>query len=206
MKDVVAEFAFTEASLTAATAEQPVSAKPTAEMSGVTVSPLTGGPGLRGRVGEGAKTGISDGVGNDAPSIFIRSRATGATAESAVSGDVYVGFTLTPADDKALSLFSLSFDWAIGNGPVDSTVRTVRVFVRSSVDDFKSDLNAEHFVDSYGGKGETPFRPAKIDLPAEQFGRLDRAVEFRIYVYDDTSSSLVARFDNVMVRGAVVAR
>jgi hypothetical protein len=121
------------------------------------------------------------------------------TEAGAVANNTYLSLVVAPTAGHALTFTNLEFQAIYGNySDLDTTTTGAVVFVRSSVDNFTSDLGSFALVpDTAGGWWVT-----NEVLFGSAFANLNSSVEFRLYAYDDTSvSSTGIRVDNIFLRG-----
>ncbi len=130
--------------------------------------------------------------GNPLPSLSVDISTTASTQVLAVSGNDYFTFTLTPAGGFALNLTSLTFDSAIfGN-------ITATFFVRSSADNFVSDLGITTTT-------LTGFTGTNISLTGSAFQNVTAPLTFRVYVFDTADNGNRGDLlDNIIINGSVV--
>jgi hypothetical protein len=129
------------------------------------------------------------------------SEAAAADTPSAGTGTSYFGFTVTPG--TTLSLTSLTFKSAYNAATAGGAAATASYFVRSSRDNFTTDISStfnETYQDVTGANGT--FTTRTVDLSAASFQNLSSAVEFRIYIYDNsTNVNQTPRLDDVTLNG-----
>ncbi len=129
--------------------------------------------------------------GNPTPSLAVDSTLTTATTQAAaVTANQYFSFTLTPNAGVPLNLSTLAFDYA--NYSTDGTYPTENFFVRTNVDNFAANTAAA--VASTAASAGA-FATATVSLNGAAFQNLTTPIEFRIYIYDNTTQT---------TRGAVV--
>lgn len=138
--------------------------------------------------------------------VFGRGNTSAASEALAVSSGSYFTFTLTLGSlgaGNALNLTSLTFD-SIANAGVSVTgTANASFFVRSSLDGFTANIG-NTFSQVYVNN-TTPIGPVSrtVDLSAYQ-GVVVSSIEFRIYVFDDTTEfNRTPRVDTVVLNGSV---
>lgn len=129
--------------------------------------------------------------------ILNRSSGTAVTEAGAIADDDYVTFTVTPDGGFDLDLGALTFNLvASHNGGPDYNPQ---VAVRSSVDSFATTLGT--FTPPNAGPGtpdQSEWSSQTLLLTGAAFQDLNTPVEFRFYMYDDSSEAgNVIRFDNI---------
>ena len=147
--------------------------------------------------GAGWTSAIDSGRGNAAPSISVSADQTGTSQTNSIAGNDYYSFTITPAGGFSMSFTSLSFDYSnyTNAGPFVAE----NFFVRSSVDGFAANLAPAVSVDAANAGA---FQHTDISLSGASFQALPGAVEFRIYIYDgSTSADKGALLDNIVLNG-----
>ena len=129
--------------------------------------------------------------GNPAPDITVGAGTTPSDQATAISGNDYFTFTLTPV--SAVNLATLNFDIA-----VSGTV-TGSYFVQAAI-------GAGSFanVGSTLSTSSSTFTTQSVSLSATQFQNLTLPVTFRIYIYDNKNGSMSDLLDNVTVDGLAV--
>jgi Calx-beta domain len=122
---------------------------------------------------------------------------------SALAASSYISFSLGPIPGRAMTLTNLQFMSLYGNYLNQNPFATgAVVFVRSSLDNFAADLGSFAMV------------PAETLFPnggwytnfitfGSAFSNVPSAVEFRLYVYDDTKSvnQVAVRLGNIFIAG-----
>ncbi|MGI9114465.1 MAG: PEPxxWA-CTERM sorting domain-containing protein [Chthoniobacterales bacterium] len=158
-------------------------------------STFDGGPGFQ---TAGVDNSFIDPLhGNSAPSIAIDATFTdGTTQGQAITANDYYTFTISPVAG-ALSFTSLSFDYANYSS---STFPTENFFVRSSADNFSANL-AGAVTAAQASAGT--FGNASVILSSiAGLQNVTAPIEFRIYVYDSTSTAgRGALLDNITLNG-----
>lgn len=139
------------------------------------------------------------------PVRFVRGSVTATNQTGALNGDDYFKFTLTPDASFQANLTDLFFDFSGNGASSDPTTNTISFFVRSSVNSYASNIGGTASVTKDGNTAAT-YQRHSVDLSAAEFQGLTSDVEFRLYIYQTSSSSSdVARFDNLTLNGNVVA-
>ena len=150
--------------------------------------------------GPGFASAFDTGRGNPAPSLSISlDQINGTSNATAVTANDYFTFTITPVD--FMSFTSLTFD--IANYTNDGTFSPVSFFVRSSVNNFSSNIGTTQTV--LAGSNGT-FQNANISLTGASFQNLNTPVEFRIYVQDSgiDDPDRGGLIDNVILNGTAI--
>lgn len=142
---------------------------------------------------------------------FVRGNKTdGSDEATTVAAEDYMTFTVTPATGYELDLTSLSFEFSLSRDntspdivyPADNSV-----FVRSSVDGFATTIPSSTGTRTLATSGSTyPTTALTIapSLTGSAYQSIKTTVEFRIYIYDDqTTSQLISRIDDVQLTGDV---
>ncbi len=140
--------------------------------------------------------------------VFARSDTTAGNAGDAVTLGSYFSFTVTPDAGYHLQLDRLEFDTAYYRA-AGSTSGSAEAgfFVRSSLDGFGANIG-DTMIQAYQNVETQPdviwsFR--EVSLADAAFQNITDPVEFRIYVYDDsTDVNRTPRLDNVVLHGLVV--
>jgi hypothetical protein len=104
----------------------------------------------------------------------------------------YNEFTITPASCYSMTLQTLSFAHRASN-----VSTTPMYFVRSSVDNYTSDLAT--------GAVPSTLQTVTVTLPAGSFTNLTSAVTFRLYLTSMPATATTYRQDNVQLNGTVAA-
>lgn len=149
-----------------------------------TATDFTDGPGITGT--------IDAGRGNPLPSISPDLGTTANTQALALSGNDYFTFTITPAGGFQLNLTSITFDSAVfGN-------ITATFFVRSSVDNFTTDLGTVT-------TSSTTFTNTNISLTGAPFQNVTTSLSFRLYVFDNQDNgNRGGLLDNIVLNGVTI--
>ena len=133
-------------------------------------------------------TGFQDqGSGDDAR--YVQGDVTSGTQANAISGGDYFAFTITPDANYQMELVRLTFEFDV-TGPFTSNFA-----LRSSEDSFAGNL----------GTGQTTGQ-SNADIPLA-FDEVDAAITFRVYIWDNSSSSAADRrtlLDDVTLEGSIV--
>ncbi|MFN7530046.1 MAG: PEP-CTERM sorting domain-containing protein [Gemmatimonas sp.] len=162
---------------------------PDAAQAGVTVGPLTLGPGLRHFL-------VRTYMGS--PVLRFVNEAGANTKQEALERNIFAGFSLTPLMGHQLNLTTLTFDaWSANH----SDPRTF--FVRYSTDNFAT------FTELIG----PTVAPDSDDPPTMAVGTigltgLTSTIEFRMYGYNHTGTDAADRalqYDNIVVNGTVTS-
>lgn len=141
------------------------------------------------------------GVGNSGTAVsppnagYINSTVTTSNQTEAISNDDYFSFTLTPTIGNSLTLTNLELSAVYS--VVNSLGTEGSLFVRSSLDDYTSDVasNSFSFVNPYT-KWSIPLGVSFTQIPSN--------ITFRVYVFDDTDTTGDGlRIDNIFVRGNI---
>jgi hypothetical protein len=165
-----------------------------------TASTFDGGPGFQTAGSDNSAFDLNH--GNPAPSLAIDATFTDGTSQAAaVTANDYFTFTITPTAGIAFNVSSLSFDYANYSS---STFPVENFFVRSSADGFANNLAAA--VTASAASAGT-FSTATINLSGNSsLQNVTSTLEFRLYVYDSTSTSgRGALVDNIVVNGTTAA-
>lgn len=138
--------------------------------------------------------------------VFGRGSTSANSDSAALSAGSYFKFTLTLGSlgaGNGLNLTSLTFDSIANAGVAVTGTANASFFVRSSLDNYGTNIGST-FSQVYVNN-TTPISPVSrtIDLSAYQ-GVVVSSIEFRIYVFDDTTDfNRTPRVDNVVLNGAV---
>jgi hypothetical protein len=140
------------------------------------------------------------GVGNSGTALsppnagYINSTVTTSNQTEAIANDDYFSFTLTPTIGNSLTLTNLELS-AIYS-VVNSLGVEASIFVRSSLDNYASDVASNSF------SFLNPYTKMSIPLGAA-FTQIPSNITFRVYVFDDTDTTGDGlRIDNIFVRGS----
>lgn len=134
--------------------------------------------------------------GNPTPSISVDSNQTDSSQGGAITANDYYTFTITPNVGVTLNLMTLSFDFA--NYTNNGAFPTENIFVRSSLDNFSTNLAGATTV-TVASAGT--FTNASISLTAPGFQTVTTPIEFRLYIYDGSSNvDKGALLDNVILQ------
>jgi hypothetical protein len=139
------------------------------------------------------------GAGN----FFIRSSVTAADQPTAATDNDYAGFTVTIANGSQAALTSLTFTHTANVGGADnfSPSFTSNIQVWSSINNFTSSLGSSSLTKAGASTGNT-VGSVNIDLSA--YAGLTGNIEFRIYVFDDTTrNDDFTRFDDIVLSGDI---
>ncbi|MET0263336.1 MAG: PEP-CTERM sorting domain-containing protein [Rariglobus sp.] len=136
---------------------------------------------------------------------FARGNTTADSATAALAGS-YFTFTLSLnalGTGNGLNLETLTFDTLSNNAAGATAGSEVTFFVRSSLDNFATNIG-DSFNQSFNdGTAANPVARS-VNLSAYQ-GVTATSIEFRIYVFDNTTEvNRTPRIDNVVLNGAVV--
>jgi hypothetical protein len=143
------------------------------------------------------------GVGNSGTAVsppnagYINSTVTTSNQTEAIANNDYFSLTLTPTIGHSLTLTNLELS-AVYSVTASLGVNA-SIFVRSSLDDYTSDVasNSFSFV--------TPYTEMSIPLDAS-FTQVPSNITFRVYVFDDTDATGDGlRIDDIFVRGSIDA-
>jgi hypothetical protein len=125
----------------------------------------------------------------------IPSSSTSSNQTEAIANNDYFSFTLTPTIGHSLTLTNLEL--SARYYVVNTLATEASVFVRSSLDDFASDVgsNSFSFLNLYSAMS--------IPLGAS-FTQIPSNITFRVYVFDDTTDATDGiRIDDIFVRGSI---
>lgn len=179
--------------------------------SGVLASSVTWGTFYENASGNVGRSGTTN------ENLYARLRTSGGgmvvatTVNAALQNGSYFEFTITPGEAN-LNLTTVTADvggWALLNSTADFAVS---FFLRSSADNYQSNLGAEKMVAvSYkaGGAGDLTMENTAFALPDNVFENLGTSVTFRLYVYSTSSAysnNQTIRIDNIVVSGAPVSQ
>lgn len=132
-------------------------------------------------------------------SIRARGDVTAGNAVDALANGNYMSFSVSPVFGRGLAITNIEFQAMYGNYLFqEPNAAEAVIFVRSSLDNFSSDLG------SWTLQPDTVVFPAWYDLNLElgdAFTNVIGGVEFRLYIYDDSTQNQVGvRVDNLYVR------
>jgi hypothetical protein len=152
-----------------------------------------------GNFGANLTAGVGHGYATSAfhssPStLFIRGEYLAKNAVDSVAQGNYFSFTVGPKPGNALTLTNMTAYFKM----IGTNEEITSVFVRSSLDNFSSDLGPT--VDVHGTITADPFQFWSMPLSATN---LSSQVEFRIYFYNNTGT--IIRLDDVSFQGFTVA-
>jgi len=120
----------------------------------------------------------------------------------AIGANEFHSFTLTPQTGNVLNLSSLTFDAAFYGG---ASGFNASFALRSSVDSFASTIGSI-FVAPAQNTSTPTFGSHSIDLSGVVFQGLSSSIEFRIYIFDNTSGNgRYLGLDNVVLNGSLSA-
>ncbi|MEM1059862.1 MAG: PEP-CTERM sorting domain-containing protein [Verrucomicrobiota bacterium] len=142
-------------------------------------------------------SGVDTSSGNPAPSYAWKPPGSTTTKAAAVSNDVYWSFDVDPDSGFTMDLDSITFDLSVANN-----ARPMSYVLRSSLDNFASDIVGTEVVD-LAAQG---FTLTTLNLPSLDFDDLTNSVEFRLYTWSTAgggSSGSAWRFDNITLNGTV---
>jgi len=145
-------------------------------------------------------------VSGSTRTAFVYSDFTPNTEAAVVSSSKYFSFTVVPEAGFSLNLKELQFDTNY-NGYVEDAAVYAYYVVRSSVDNYSTNLASftEGFqsVPQASNAEDWTFTKRIIDLSDSSFQNIARPIEFRLYLYDNsTSHERVVRVDNVILKGS----
>jgi hypothetical protein len=132
-------------------------------------------------------------------SYYASGSRTGASEAEALANGNYLGFTVAPRPGFNLTLTNLNLQAIYGNYLYQQpSAASATVFVRSSLDNFAANLASWTLEPDTTTPGWT-----NLDLAlGSGFVNLFGPVEFRVYVYDDSTMDQVAvRLDNLYLSG-----
>ena len=165
-----------------------------ADTNRVVAGNATAGAGL-GQFGSGTVTANTHGYGTggyvSAPtSLYVRANVTAADEASAIAGNDYVSCTLAPRLGSVLNLTAISAWFRLQA----ATTLSASLAVRSSLDGFAADVASFTVV----GNSSSAFTLLTNSLRATTFTNLVNPVEFRFYLFDNTSNTAdILRLDDV---------
>jgi lysophospholipase L1-like esterase len=146
--------------------------------------------------------------------LFARVNGTGSSdLAGAITGNQYVTVTITPNAGFQLNLTNLTLDlgYSLAAASVPDGVGVeLGISVFSNVDGFTAPnvLATRTFTaaDTTSQPGAILYQNVNIDLTGTAYQGLSGPLEFRIYLYDSTSSPTqpIHRVDNFTLNGAVV--
>ncbi len=144
---------------------------------------------------------ISSGTGT----AFIAASATADSEANAIAGNDYFSFTVTPDSGFEMDLTQLAFGTVFSSTDADVVDLAANFFVRSSLDSFASNVSTT-FVEDFVSSSTLSFTPRTVTLSGSEFLDVSDAVEFRIYMYDNSGAATrLLRVDNVILSGSVNA-
>ena len=192
---------------TLSAADPPIPADP---FAGIVQYTFTGGSATPANVADGVTgsnytvaTGGTSGISSSSHTAYSKRTETTTSEAGAVANGDFHEFTVIPGSEISLNLTSLEFrhnatmaaggDW------------TSRLFVRSNVDSYGSNVGTTSIVNSTtdlsGGTDVT------LDLSDAAYQGITDPVTFRFYLYHNattTTNEDYHRLDNVVLNGAVV--
>lgn len=143
--------------------------------------------------------GAGIGVGNSGTAVsppnagYINASVTTSNQTEAIANNDYFSFTLTPTIGNSLTLTNLEL--SVIYSVTASFGTNASLFVRSSLDDYTSDVASNSF--SY----VNPYTVMSIPLGAA-FTQIPSNVTFRVYVFDDSDTGPDGlRIDDIFIRG-----
>jgi len=150
-----------------------------------------------GASGFGANGSGRGGAGN----FFIRSSVTGANQTEATSDNDYAGFTVTIGSGLQATLTTLEFTHTANVGGLTpfSESFTSSIEIWSSINNFTSSLGTNSVTQGGAGSNE-----GMVILDLSSYSNLTGNIEFRIYVFDDTTrNDDFTRFDGIKLGGDI---
>jgi hypothetical protein len=140
------------------------------------------------------------------PEAAVRAQgdATPSNAADALANGNYMTFSVSPVPGRALTLTNLQMEAAYINHLFgEPTAASATIFVRSSVDNFGADL-ASWNLEPDNIVWQDPWYTLSLPL-GSGFQNMPGGVEFRLYIYDDTTVDQVGvRIDNLYVSGSTI--
>lgn len=139
--------------------------------------------------------------------IFVRSSATDDTLSAAIAGDDYLSFTVTPEAGSRMNLSALVLNAGYTNSN-GYTNKILTANLLTSIDGFSSSelVSSISTSDTSVRDGSANYQYWFIDLSDERFQNITTAIEFRVYLHDDTNSTnIIHRFDGIRLDGTVRA-
>jgi len=170
----------------------------TSSVANVTASNFSAGAGI-------------DSLAGHSPSgqnMFVRSSATDDTLSAAIAGDDYLSFTVTPEAGSRMNLSALVLNAGYTNSN-GYTNKILTANLLTSIDGFTSSdlVSSISTSDTSVSGGSANYQYWVIDLSDERFQNITTALEFRVYVYDDTGDqNIIHRFDSVALNGTVTTQ
>jgi hypothetical protein len=144
------------------------------------------------------------------PTRFVRGTADSTTLNAAVSGGDYFSFTVTAANGYFLDLTTLSFDYS-GNGAGSggtATSNTASFGISTSIGGLSTLIGTASVTQSGSTAAAYQRYTLNFDDPsfAGAYNQISGPLELRIYLANSaTNASSVARLDNVIINGDVLA-
>lgn len=140
------------------------------------------------------------GFSSSTSTAFARSIDTAADPATAISGNSYFTFTLTPTPGP-VNLSALTFDtlYNLAGGTTGAGPQA-NYFVRSSLDGFTTDIGPTFTESVQNNVGSGTATNRFVDLSGPAFQGLTSPITFNIYIYDNsTSNDLTPRLDNIVL-------
>jgi len=146
--------------------------------------------------------GVLGGISSDSKTAYAQASGTPSDETSSFTDGAYFEFTVTPQSGYALDLSSLTFDTIFNGSDTWAAVQGSFV-VRSSIDGFSTNISST-FVENY--QTGASFTSRSVDLTGFEFQNITGSVDFRIYLYDNsTATGRYLRVGNVELNGTVNA-
>ncbi|MEI9894449.1 MAG: hypothetical protein WDN28_11340 [Chthoniobacter sp.] len=183
--------------------------------TGVTASDFTPADGIIGGPPTALFNGFSTTVPVNTPPAnaavpvrYVRGTAGSADTAAALTNGDYFTFTLAPTSGNQLSLQNFTVDISANGGAANADTAEYALFASTdgfaSGDPSMSDILAPAASVTAPGSNAIPYTRYTVDLSEAAFQDLTGTVTFRLYVSNSSSSS-VARFDDVTINGTVSA-
>lgn len=136
--------------------------------------------------------------------IFARSSITDGTDKAtAIAADDYLTVTVTPNAGYQMNLSSLSIDLA-GSFNMNGGQYDVGFVIMSSIAGFGAADSEIGVYNKTVTDGALSFDTINFDLSGAEFQNIASSVEFRIYIFDDSSlTGNITRVDNYDLSGTV---
>lgn len=150
--------------------------------------------------------GAQGGISTSSKTAHANAGVTPSTEALSLSGNYYFSFTVSPDSGYLLTLDSLTFNTMFVGSDAAAAVNAYFV-VRSSLDGFASNIGST-FTQAYSQQTAPPYSGAArtVTFSGSLYEDITSDVTFRIYVYDDSSSSgKYVRLNDVVLNGAVSA-
>ena len=162
---------------------------------GATAFAVTVGPGLSGGAGY-------SGSGNMFSRASVTDGGGAGTLTGAIAADDYLSFTILAHGSMDLTSLELNAGYSRTGG---FSGKTLTANLLTSVNGFTTGALVDSSAISSDPLGGPTYAAWSIDLSGPSYQDLTGPIEFRLYLYDDTSdSNTIHRLDDIVLNGSII--